>query len=157
MLHRLICCAFALLFVLLAPARAAEPVSTGRFGNTAIGGQDTVSYHESSVRQTRRVLAGDKRHEVRYLGAVWRFASQASADRFAADPARYLPQYNGHCANALSLGEGLIATDGQVWEFFGDRLYLFYAERGRQRWLAGDWKAYRATADAAWSAAAKRD
>ncbi|WP_255855055.1 hypothetical protein [Marinobacterium rhizophilum] len=66
-------------------------------------------------------------------------------------PQRYLPAYHGHCANALSLGEGLIATDGRVWEFFGDQLHLFYAERGRQRWLNGDWKAYKADADQAWS------
>jgi YHS domain-containing protein len=133
-------------------AHAAEPVSTGFFGNTAIGGQDTVSYFSPAVRKSHVVLEGERRFEVVYLGAHWRFASRESADRFAADPAQYVPHYNGHCANALSLGEGLIATDGQVWEFFDDQLFLFYAERGRQRWLSGDWKAYRAQADAAWTA-----
>lgn len=142
--------------VLISAAQAAEPVSTGFFGNTAIGGQDTVSYHAPEARGAHKALAGDQRHEVSYLGATWRFASRASADRFAADPAQYVPQYNGHCANAMASGEGLIATDGKVWEFFGDRLYLFFAERGRQRWLAGDWQAYRASADAAWKAATGR-
>ena len=154
MMQRLIS-VLVLLFAVFGPAHAGEPVSTGFFGNTAIGGQDTVSYFTPQVRQTHQVLAGDKRHEVQYLGATWRFASRQSAERFAADPARYLPTYNGHCANALSLGEGLIATDGTVWEFFGDELFLFYAERGRQRWLGGDWKAYRAQADAAWRAAVR--
>jgi YHS domain-containing protein len=135
---------------------AAEPVSTGRFSNTAIGGKDTVSYHDASVRQSHRVAEGDGRFEVKYLGATWRFASRESADRFAADPAAYVPRYNGHCANALSLGEGLVNTDGSVWEFFGDRLHLFYAERGRQRWLGGDWRAYQRDADAAWEAIVKK-
>lgn len=69
-----------------------------------------------------------------------------------------MPQYNGHCSNGLSLDEGLIRTDGSVWEFFGDKLHLFYAERGRQRWLTGDWQAYRRQADKAWQdiLAAKR-
>jgi len=52
---------------------------------------------------------------------------------------------------ALSLGEGLIKTDGTVWEFFGGNLHLFYAERGRQRWLNGDWEAYKVQADKAWA------
>jgi hypothetical protein len=45
-----------------------------------------------------------------------------------------------------------------VWEFFDNKLHLFYAERGRQRWLNGDWKAYRQQADKAWQEilAAKR-
>lgn len=143
-----------LLLLLLAAtaARAAEPVSTGFFGSTAIGGKDTVSYHADAVRQSHRVADGDRRFEVKYLGATWRFASKESADRFAANPAAYVPRYNGHCANALSSGEGLVDTDGTVWEFFGDQLYLFYAESGRQRWLKGDWATYRRDADAAWQA-----
>jgi len=147
---------FFLTALFLVPAYAAEPVSTGFFGSTAIGGQDTVSYFAPDVQKAHKVLEGDKRFEVRYLGASWRFASRESADKFAADPAKYVPHYNGHCANALSLGEGLITTDGTVWEFFGDQLYLFYAEAGRQRWVKGDWKAYRLQADAAWQAILKK-
>ena len=133
-------------------AQAAEPVSTSVFGNTAIGGKDTASYHTDGVKQSHKVAEGDKRFEVKYLGATWRFASQASADRFAANPAAFAPRYNGYCANALSSDEGLVRTDGEVWEFFGDKLYLFYAEGGRQRWLKGDWQVYRKQADAAWQA-----
>lgn len=149
MLRRLFT-AFFLVTLFFGAAHAAEPVSTGFVSNTAIGGQDTVSYFSAEVRKAHKVQEGDKRFEVAYLGANWRFASRASADKFAADPAKYTPHYNGHCANALSLGEGLVTTDGTVWEFFGDELFLFYAEPGRQRWLTGDWKAYRAQADAAW-------
>ncbi len=147
----LVLCGFA-----WGPVHAAEPVSTGFFGDTAIGGKDTVSYHLPAQRKAHRVLEGDARFEVAYLGANWRFASRESAERFAADPAKYIPSYNGFCANALALGEGLIRTDGSIWEFFGDRLYLFYGERGRQRWLGGDWTVYRQQADAAWQAAMRK-
>ena len=135
-----------------APGGAAEPVSIGRFGNTAIGGKDTVSYHAPAVRQSHRVSEGESRYAVKCLGATWRFATQASADRFAASPAAYVPRYDGYCANALSTGEGLVRTDGQVWEFFGDKLFLFYAEPGRQPWLKGDALAYEREADKAWQA-----
>ena len=130
--------------------QAAEPVSTGYWGKVAIGEQDTVAYHSPAVQQNHQALRGSERYRVSWQGADWYFASPASADKFRADPERYRPQYNGHCSNALSLGEGLIATDGTVWEFFGDQLHLFYAERGRQRWLNGDWKSYRSQAGAAW-------
>ena len=116
----------------------------------AIGGKDTVSYYSADVKASHQVVEGNSTFTVQYLGVPWRFASKASADRFAANPAAYVPQYNGHCSNALSQGEGLISTNGSVWEFFGDKLHLFYAERGRQRWLTGDWQAFRQQADKAW-------
>jgi YHS domain-containing protein len=133
-------------------AHAAEPVSTGFLGGTAIGGKDTVAYYDDASKKNHQSTEGDKTYTVKYLGADWRFASKESADKFAANPAAYAPQYNGHCSNGLSLGEGLISTNGTVWEFFGDKLHLFYAERGRERWLNGDWKAYKREADAAWQA-----
>ncbi|WP_293264974.1 YHS domain-containing (seleno)protein [Neptunomonas sp.] len=129
---------------------AAEPVSKSYWGSKAIGGHDTVEYHSDDVRTQHKEVIGKKRFVVKWNNAEWLFASQASADKFAADPERYRPLYNGFCSNALSLGEGLISTDGTVWEFFGENLHLFYAERGRQRWLSGDWQAYKKEADHAW-------
>ncbi|QCB46295.1 YHS domain-containing (seleno)protein [Hydrogenophaga sp. PAMC20947] len=147
---------FALGLALFAPAFAAEPVSTSYFGNTAIGGKDTVSYFSVKARSSHQVVEGLDRFEVEHLGATWRFASQASADKFTANPAAYVPEYNGYCSNALASGEGLIKTDGSVWEFFGDKLHLFYAEAGRQRWITGDWKAYNQEAAKAWAAILKK-
>lgn len=146
--------ALALSLFITLPGIAAEPVSADFWTKTAIGGKDTVSYQAPNVKATHKVETGDKAHEVVYLGASWQFASQESADRFAASPAAYVPQYHGFCANALSLGEGLVKTDGNVWDFFGDKLYLFYADGGRQRWLRGDWQKFKIQADTAWKAAA---
>ncbi len=143
-------CAALLVVAMGSSAHAAEPVSTGLLGQVAIGGKDTVSYYSAEARASHQTAEGSSAFTVQHLGASWRFASKASAEKFAASPAAYVPQYNGHCSNGLSLGEGLISTNGSVWEFFGDRLHLFYAERGRQRWLTGDWQAYRQQADKAW-------
>jgi len=151
-------CAALLLAAVCSFAHAGEPVSTGWLNSVAIGGKDTVSYYSADVKASHQVVEGNGTFTVQYLGASWRFASKASADRFAANPAAYVPQYNGYCSNALASGEGLVSTNGSVWEFFGDKLNLFYAEAGRQRWLAGDWRAYRQQADKAWQdiLAAKR-
>ncbi len=154
----LIRCAALLLAALATLAHATEPVSTGWMNGAAIGGKDAVSYYSPEAKASHQVVEGSSTFTVQYLGVPWRFASKASADKFAANPAAYAPQYNGHCSNGLSLGEGLIPTSGAVWEFFDNKLHLFYAERGRQRWLNGDWKAYRQQADKAWQEilAAKR-
>ncbi len=148
-------CAFAI--VLMTPttdAVAAGPVSKSRLGGVAIGGHDITAYRELAAEPHGEAVEGAKAHTVEFDGAKWRFASAEDAAAFEADPERYVPAYNGHCANALSLGEGLVRTDGTHWEIFegDDRLYLFYAGRGRERWVGGDWESYRAEADRAWQA-----
>lgn len=130
---------------------AAEPVSKSRFGGVAIGGKDTVAYHTLNRSPQASALGGKKSFVVKHKGAKWRFADQATADKFEADPEKYSPAYNGHCANALSLDKGLLKTDGTHWEIYGDQLYLFYAAVGRTRWNDGNWESYKVDADAAWA------
>lgn len=136
--------------VFASAAVAAEPVSKSRFTGVAIDGHDSVAYHQLERNPQQSAVDGLKTYTVEYKGAKWRFASKESSELFAANPDKYSPVYNGHCANALSLGEGLIRTDGTHWEIFGDKLYLFYAARGRTRWMDGNWEMYKTEADAAW-------
>lgn len=131
-------------------AMAAEPVSKSRLSGVAIDGHDTVAYHQLGREPQEAAVEGVKTYTVEFKGAKWRFASEQSSKLFAAEPEKYSPAYNGHCANALSLGEGLIRTDGTHWEIFEDQLFLFYAARGRDRWTDGNWKTYKLDADAAW-------
>lgn len=136
-------------------ALAAEPVSKSRFKSVAIGGQDTVAYHSLSTSPHAPSVTGKKAYTVKYKGANWRFLNKESADLFAANPENYEPAYNGHCANALSLGKGLVKTDGTHWEMFDDKLYLFYAANGRARWMDGNWETYKVASDAAWDTLSK--
>ena len=115
---------------------AAEPVAS--VGDIAIGGHDTVAYHSLQKDPQAKAVSGDDSYVVEYKGAKWRFLDKASAKKFAAEPDRYSPAYNGHCANALSIGNGLLKTDGTHWEIFDNQLYLFFAARGRTRWTEGD-------------------
>lgn len=131
---------------------ADEPVSKSRLSGVAVGGHDVTAYRELPADPHGAAVEGERGHTVEYKGAKWRFASAEDAATFAADPERHVPAYNGYCANALSLGEGLVRTDGTHWEIFDgdDRLYLFHAGAGRDRWVAGDWRSYRIDADRAW-------
>ncbi|MEE9322205.1 MAG: YHS domain-containing (seleno)protein [Granulosicoccus sp.] len=143
------------LLVFSSLSNAAEPVSKSRFGGVAIGGHDTAAYHQLERDPQANATEGAKKFVVKYKGAKWRFATAESAARFEAEPERFEPAYNGHCANALSLGEGLVRTDGTHWEILDDQLYLFYAARGRDRWLDGNWESYKVEADAAWAKLSK--
>ena len=153
-LFTLVFASVALFFTVM--ASAAEPVSKSRLGGVAIGGHDSVAYHQIERDPQQSAFGGVKTYTVEYKGAKWRFASKESSELFAANPDKYSPVYNGHCANALSLGEGLIRTDGTHWEIFEDNLYLFYAARGRVRWTDGNWKTYKIEADAAWERLSSR-
>jgi len=129
---------------------AAEPVSKSKLGGVAIGGHDSMAYHSLKRQPQEAAVEGVETFTVEYKGAKWHFASKQSADRFAKSPEDFAPAYNGFCANALSIGNGLVKTDGTHWEIFENKLYLYFAARGRNRWVDGDWKVYKEAADAAW-------
>ena len=131
-------------------AQAEGPVSASRLGKVAIGGVDTVAYHAADAIAAHQLKEGTKAHVVEYNGAKWCFATAENADLFRANPEKYKPAYGGFCSNALSLGEGLIGTNGTHWEIFGDKLHLFFAGRGRDRWLDGNYERYNKQAAQAW-------
>jgi len=152
--YRILFTAAMLVASLSATAACADgsegPVSTGRFNSVAIGGYDSVGYHDPRAIADHAAAKGSRDWVYEWRGASWRFGSEESYEKFRADPVRYQPAYGGHCANALSLGEGLVRTDGTHWEILDDQLYLFYAARGRDRWLDGNHATYRVQADKAW-------
>ncbi len=141
---------FVALLIVAFNLNAGEPVSKSFLTGIAIGGHDSVAYHRLGNDEPHRAIEGNQTWKAEWKGADWLFSSKTDRDLFAANPERYSPAYNGFCANALSLGEGLISTDGSHWQIFDNRLYTFYAARGRQRWLAGDFEEYRLIADMAW-------
>ncbi|MGH1428138.1 MAG: YHS domain-containing (seleno)protein [Arenicella sp.] len=133
------------LFVSQLSFAAEEPVSTGRFNNNAIGKHDVLAYHES-----KQAVKGKKTYVHTWKGADWYFASEAHRDLFAATPEKFSPAYNGFCSNALSLGKGLVRTNGKIWHIWNDQLHTFYAEPGKQRWLENDYDQMLADADREW-------
>ncbi len=56
-------------------------------------------------------------------GATFAFASEANRARFLADPSRYAPQYDGHCAYGVAKG-GKVPGDPRLWRIVDGRLYL---------------------------------
>jgi hypothetical protein len=68
--------------------------------------------------------------------------------QFRADPARYAPAYDGHCAYAMSEGR----TSGgmpELWQVAGGRLYLLCSKSAFDKWTS-EFDARLARANANW-------
>ncbi|MEM6266208.1 MAG: YHS domain-containing (seleno)protein [Pseudomonadota bacterium] len=127
------------------PAHADGGVFVGVEGETiAVSGYDTVSYFQGGGMPVK----GDARYTVDYNGAQWHFSSQANADTFKANPARYAPQYGGHCAWAMSRGS-LAPGDPTLYKVVDGKLYLNFNENVQQTWLS-DIPGFIAKSDPAW-------
>lgn len=111
-----------------AAALAEDPIYTGRFSNTAVGGYDAVAYHTEG-----QAIRGERAFSTEWRGAEFRFASQANLDLFLSDPEAYAPAYGGYCAWAVS--EGYTAKgDPNVWNIVDGVLYLNYNAQVQERW-----------------------
>lgn len=93
----------------------------------AVSGYDVVSYFsldQSPVGQSQPApLPGKSDITAEYNGATFAFATEANRDAFVADPAKYAPQYDGHCAYGVSKG-GKVPGNPTLWRIVDDKLYL---------------------------------
>jgi YHS domain-containing protein len=92
------------------------PVNTEH--GVAIKGYDPVSYFT-----TGKPMPGLAQFSTTYNGATYRFASAENRNRFLATPEKFLPQYGGYCAYAISLNK-IADIDPDEWAIVNDNLYL---------------------------------
>jgi YHS domain-containing protein len=145
-LRGLMVVAFALLLAVAIdapPASAGDVVNSSFFSGVAIKGYDPVAYFTMG-----RPVEGSRDYEYQWMGATWRFASAENRDVFAADPAKYAPQYGGYCAYAVSQG-ATADIDPAAWHIEGGKLYLNLSPQVQSIWLK-DIPGYIAKADANW-------
>jgi len=136
----------ALLFSL--PSRAAQPpINTlknsllGGRSDTAINGYDTVAYFTVG-----KAVMGKDAFSTDWMGAKWKFASQANLDLFKASPNKYAPQYGGYCAYGVAQGY-LVKVEPDQFTVLDGKLYLNYDADVQAKWLK-DPAGYIKTADA---------
>ena len=105
----------------------------------AVSGYDVVSYFDPPQSQVgepqQSPLPGSASITAEYNGARFAFASEANRDRFLEDPARYAPQYDGHCAYGVAQG-GKVPGNPTLWRIVDDRLYLNITQN-----VVGFWEA----------------
>jgi YHS domain-containing protein len=113
----LVVCLLSLLIAGAASARSPIPAVNTEDG-LAIKGYDPVSYFDSG-EPTR----GSAQFATTYKGVVYRFASAEHRGRFIAAPEKFVPQYGGYCAYAISLN-WIADIDPDEWAIVNNKLYL---------------------------------
>jgi YHS domain-containing protein len=99
-----------------------SPTSPVAAVNTAAGlglkGYDPVAYFTEG-----RPTPGIDQYTYSWKGVTYRFASADNLARFQTDPEKYLPQYGGYCAYAMSL-DRIADIDPSRWAIINGKLYL---------------------------------
>jgi YHS domain-containing protein len=91
----------------------------------ALKGYDAVSYFVEN-----KPVKGSGEFQSEWMGTKWFFSTAANRDLFSNDPAKYVPQYGGFCAHAVSKGH-TADINPSIWRIAGGKLYL------NKNWLAG--------------------
>ena len=135
---------FVLVMFMASHYAIAEPATFVNSGGVALSGNDAVAYFT-----VKAPIKGTEKFSVQHQNATYWFASEENRATFAADPAKYAPQYGGYCAFAASLGKKAPADPTQ-WSVVDGKLYLNYDERIQKQWKA-DIAGFIKQADAKWS------
>lgn len=137
--------------MLLLAAISASALAGGFYekDGVAIKGYDPVAYFTDN-----RPVKGSPAYKAEYGGSVFHFVSQANRDAFAANPAKYAPQYNGFCAFGTA-GGYKAAIDPAAFTIVNNKLYLNYNRDVLKKWSA-DIPGFVVKADKNWPEVAKQ-
>lgn len=80
-------------------AQEKKPLNIDKNG-VAVHGYDPVAYFSEG-----KAIKGDPQYQSNYAGASYYFQSGADKEAFDKEPAKYIPQYGGYCAMAMTMGK----------------------------------------------------
>ena len=118
-----------------AASAAQPPINTLKnslFGgrtDTAINGYDTVSYFTVG-----KPAKGQDALATEWMGAKWKFSTQANLDLFKANPEKYAPQYGGYCAFGVAQ-DNLVKVEPDQFTIRDGKLYLNFDADIQAKWL----------------------
>jgi YHS domain-containing protein len=96
----------------------------------ALDGFDVVTYFDLTGAKR-----GTDKYQAVFEGKRYLFSDAVNQQKFAADPERYLPQFDGHCAQSLTMNENILANP-EIFTLKSGKLYLFSDEQGQMQWNA---------------------
>jgi len=144
---------FLVLFIILfLYVNKVAPISWGLYGdvNTENGvahkGADVVSYFSES-----KYVPGVAEISVSENGVIWFFATEANKQIFIKAPEKFMPQYGGYCAFAISQN---VTADvkPEFWAIQGNKVYLFNNSEAKDEWLKNIPEGSLTASDKNWSA-----
>ncbi|MCH2163926.1 MAG: hypothetical protein MK098_04635 [Marinovum sp.] len=120
------CLILATVFAVTASFAAAGPQYIDSTG-FAVSGYDVVAYFSlpQSAVGTLQASAIPGRSDITadYNGATFAFSTETNRTEFLANPAKYAPQFDGHCAYGVSRG-GKVPANPHLWRIVDDKLFL---------------------------------
>jgi hypothetical protein len=114
-----------------ADASAAPIAAANAPDGLALRGYDPVAYF-TDAKPRRGLPELTATHD----GATYRFTSAEHRNRFLADPARYVPQYGGYCAFAMSI-DRIADADPERWVIVNDKLHVNKNRLAHGLWSIG--------------------
>ncbi|MEP5153932.1 YHS domain-containing (seleno)protein [Planktotalea sp.] len=113
-------------FALAATAALAGPQYEDNTGFAA-SGYDVVAYFslpQSQIGSAQQsAVPGSRAITASYNGSTFAFSSAENRDLFTANPEKYAPQFDGHCAYGVAQG-GKVPGNPNLWRIVDDKLYL---------------------------------
>jgi YHS domain-containing protein len=104
------------------PSGALKPVNAHVIDSTSsvmLKGHDVVSYFTDNKH-----ALGSAQFASQYEGVNFYFASAAHKALFDKEPAKYIPQYGGYCADGIVYGIPW-GGDADTWTLHNGKLYIF--------------------------------
>ena len=95
----------------------------------AVSGYDPVAYF--TIGEPTK---GDKNISADWNESKWLFSTEEHKTFFLANPEKYAPAYDGHCAFAAGIGKKVSAKP-TLWKIIDDRLFLNFSKAANKRWL----------------------
>lgn len=111
---------FSIHFLLLSLITAYAQVDPVNKDGVAVGGYDVVSYFKPGGPQK-----GNSSFKHIYNSVTYYFASADNLGLFIENPEKFIPQFDGYCALAVSYGKK-ISIDPTTYKVTNNKLYLFF-------------------------------
>lgn len=103
----------------------------------AISGYDAVAYFNLAQKDDGMMqphaVPGRADITADYNGATWAFATAENRDMFLADPGKYAPKYDGHCAYGVAKG-AKVPANPNLWRIVDGSLYLNITPEVAETW-----------------------
>lgn len=105
--------------------------------SVALDGYDVLTYFHSASPQK-----GNKTYQATYRDKRYLFVNLENQKKFAADPEKYLPEFDEHCGCAASEGE-LVKANPEIFKITEGKLVLFENKQALSRWNEDEAELYK--------------
>ncbi|WP_166425753.1 YHS domain-containing (seleno)protein [Paraglaciecola sp. 20A4] len=112
----------------VASAESIDRASLEKQATLALGGYDATTYFNLSGAQK-----GNDAFQAVYHGERYLFTSEENQQKFAKNPAQYLPEFGGLCAQSLVMEKDVIANPA-IYMLQEGKLYMFVSQEARTQW-----------------------